>query len=449
MSYEEFNTDFHEVSAETLAVARPSVSGPQPLVESVCQSTTYVQNDLSGDIKCTYSRVDNPSVSALETVLGGLENAPPCVCFSSGLAAETALFLTLLKSGDHIVLSAAIYGGTVRLIRDLFENLGVSATFVDATLPINIAKAIQDNTRLVFIESPANPTLCLNDIKAISKITKPLDIPLAVDNTFLTPVLQKPLDLGADISVYSTTKHIEGHSSALGGAITSRNEKILTRLRWIRKSTGTIQTPQNAWITSRGIKTLPLRINQHSKNAQLIAEELEADENFITVNYPGLKSHHQHDLAVQQHCGGHGGVISFEIDGGFEATCKFLESVKTCTLVEHIGSVETLITHPASMTHADVPLDQLRSIGLTPSLVRLSVGLEDPADILNDLKQAVARGSISVRQTGFAGLVRFRHQAFRGCLGREKSRRANLIYDILRGQRCIQLTSPRQQLHLL
>jgi len=393
--------DSDQVSPQTVALSRPQIDGPTPLVESVCQSTTYVQNDLSGEVKCTYSRVDNPTVAALEASLGRLENAPPSVCFSSGLAAETALFLTLLKAGDHIVLSQAIYGGTVRLIRELFQGLGVTFDFVDATNPENICNAIRENTKLVFIETPANPTLCLNDIQAIAAVTRPRGIPLAVDNTFLTPVLQKPLDLGADISVYSTTKHIEGHSSALGGAITSRDESFLQRLRWIRKSTGTIQTPQNAWVTSRGLKTLPLRIKQHSIHAQQVARTLRNDPRFLTVHYPGLEEHAQYELAQRQHVGGHGGVISFEIHGGYEATCRFLSAVKLCTLVEHIGSVETLLTHPASMTHADVPRDQLAAVGLTPGLVRLSVGLEDPVDILRDLFQAleVAVGESVPRET--------------------------------------------------
>ena len=390
----------NELSSETIALAKPAINGPTPLVEAVCQSTTFVQKDLSGSIKCTYSRVDNPTVAALETTLGNLENAPPAVCFSTGLAAETALFLSLLKAGDHVVLSEAIYGGTVRLIRELFAGLGVSADFVDATDPQNIADAIRENTKLVFIETPANPTLCLNDIQAISKITQDAGIPLAVDNTFLTPVLQKPLDLGADISVYSTTKHIEGHSAAMGGALTARDEKLLERFRWIRKSTGSIQTPQNAAITSRGLKTLPLRIKQHSANAQKIAETFASDSRFNTVNYPGLHDFPQKELADRQHQGAHGGVISFEIEGGFEVTCRFLESLKICKLVEHIGSVETLITHPASMTHADVPKDQLQKVGLTPSLVRLSVGLEEPADILNDIFQALEVATGSPVETG-------------------------------------------------
>lgn len=376
-------------SPETVACSRPAVSPQRPLVDSICQSTTFVQNELSDKVTCTYSRVTNPTVEALEQVLGRLEQAPPAVCFSSGLAAETALFLALLKSGDHVVLSAAIYGGTVRLIQQIFSGLGVTASFVDATDAQNVADAIQENTRLVFIETPANPTLCLNDIRAIAAITRKAGIPLAVDNTFLTPVLQQPLDLGADISVYSTTKHIEGHSSALGGAITSRDEQIVERLRWIRKSTGSIQTPQNAWLTLRGIKTLPLRIRQHSRNANIIANELVSDPRFKTVNYPGLDSFAQSDLASEQHLGGHGGVISFELFGGYETTCRFLRSVKLCSLVEHIGSVETLLTHPASMTHADVPREQLEAVGLTPGLVRLSVGLEDPQDILADLYSAI------------------------------------------------------------
>ena len=251
-------------SPETVACSRTAVSPQRPLVDSICQSTTFVQNELSDQVTCTYSRVTNPTVEALEQVLGRLEQAPPAVCFSSGLAAETALFLALLKSGDHVVLSAALYGGTVRLIQQIFSGLGITASFVDATNVQNVAEAIQENTRLVFIETPANPTLCLNDIRAIAAVTRKAGIPLAVDNTFLTPVLQQPLELGADISVYSTTKHIEGHSSALGGAITSRDGQFIERLRWIRKSTGSIQTPQNAWLTLRGIKTLPLRIRQRS-----------------------------------------------------------------------------------------------------------------------------------------------------------------------------------------
>jgi len=396
MSYSnnDSNQNFNSPSPETVALSKPTINGLSdgplvPLVEAVCQSTTFVQKDLSGSVKCTYSRVDNPTVAALEATLGNLENAPPSVCFSTGLAAETALFLSLLKAGDHIVLSQAIYGGTVRLIRELFTGLGVSSSFVDATDPQKIADAIQPNTTLVFIETPANPTLCLNDIAAIANVTREAGVPLAVDNTFLTPVLQKPLDLGADISVYSTTKHIEGHSAAMGGALTCRDEKLLERFRWIRKSTGSIQTPQNAAITSRGIKTLPLRIKQHSENALKIARQFAADSRFVTVNYPGLEDFPQAELAQQQHLGGHGGVISFEIEGGFHATCRFLESLKICKLVEHIGSVETLITHPASMTHADVPKDQLELVGLTPSLVRLSVGLEDPRDILGDIHQAL------------------------------------------------------------
>jgi cystathionine beta-lyase/cystathionine gamma-synthase len=269
--------------------------------------------------------------------------------------------------------------------------LGVEWTFVDATEAANIASAIRENTRLVFIETPANPTLCLNDIQAISEITRDALVPLAVDNTFLTPILQQPLDLGADISVYSTTKHIEGHSAALGGAIVTRDEELLQRLRWVRKSTGTIQTPQNAWVTHRGLKTLPLRIERHSQNAHAIASAIFADRRFVTVNYPGLPNFRQRSLADRQHKGGHGGVISFEIERGFEVACRFLKSVRLCKLVEHVGSVETLLTHPASMTHADVPRDQLEAVGLTPSLIRLSVGLENPDDILRDIFQAVDR----------------------------------------------------------
>lgn len=385
---------------ETVVLKRPPVTTAVPLVTANCQSTTFVQQRLDGTANITYSRVANPTVEALEVTLGRLENAPQAVCFSSGLAAETTLFLTLLKQGDHVVLSEAIYGGTVRLFRDLLSGLGIEATFVDTTDLECVRQAIRPNTRLVFIETPANPTLVLADIAGIAEIAHEANALLAVDNTFLTPVLQQPLALGADISVYSTTKHIEGHSAALGGAIVAHDESLLERLRWTRKSTGTIQTPHNAWVTLQGVKTLPLRIRQHSRNALVVAQALARNPRVRTVNYPGLFSGARRDLAEQQHRGGHGGVVSFELVGGYPAACQLLRHVQLCTLVEHVGSVETLLTHPASMTHADVPHAQLNKVGLTPGLLRLSVGLEDPLDVIADLAHAIAEASNAEAEKG-------------------------------------------------
>lgn len=370
----------------------------RPLTTPICQSTTFVQESVGGTPSHAYSRCGNPTVDALEAELGALEDAPPSVCFSTGLAAETALFLSLLKAGDHIVIGQAIYGGTVRLLRELLAPLGIESSFVDSTDALNVQRALQPNTKLVFIETPANPTLVLTDIAAVGTIARSHGVPLAVDNTFLTPVLQKPLQCGADISVYSTTKHIEGHSTALGGAITTRDEALLEKLRWVRKSTGAIQTPQNAWLTSNGLKTLSLRLKQHSENARITAEWLSEHPQVSVVNYPGLSSFPQRELAKRQHLGADGGVLSFELTGGYDSAIVFLEHVKLCTLVEHVGSVQTLLTHSASMTHADVPNEQLEKIGLSPALLRLSVGIEPVKEILRDLSQALAYCEVDHRR---------------------------------------------------
>jgi cystathionine beta-lyase/cystathionine gamma-synthase len=368
----------------------PGCGLDRALVAPLVQSTTFVQHEL-GDGSCqhAYSRVSNPTVDHLESALGLLEDAPPAVCFSSGLAAESGLFTALLGAGDHVVVGQAIYGGTVRLLREIFARFGVSHTFVDSSDPLQVARAIGRSTRLIFLESPANPTMLLSDIQEISWIGRGAGVPVAVDNTFLTPVLQQPLELGADISVYSTTKFIDGHSLALGGAIVTRDTDLLDRLRFVRKSCGTIQTPYNAWLTSRGIKTLPLRLQRHSENALRVARWLKAQPCVTVVNYPGLDDFPQRDLAERLHRGGHGGVLSFELEGGLSAATEFLRHLQLFSLVEHVGSVESLVTHPVTMTHADVPDEQRLASGITPGLFRLSIGLEDAADLIDDLARAM------------------------------------------------------------
>jgi cystathionine beta-lyase/cystathionine gamma-synthase len=361
-----------------------------PLVGALTQTTTFHQSKIGQVGGHSYSRVSNPSVDEFEEVLGGLEHCPPAVGFGTGLGAEAALFLALLKAGDHAVVGDAIYGGTTRLFRQVLSELGITSTFVNTTDPKNVERAITPRTKLVFIETPANPTLVLTDIAAIAAITKKAGVPLAVDNTFLTPVLQRPLELGADISVYSTTKLIEGHSTACGGAIVSHDTALLDKVRWIRKCTGGIQAPFNAWLTTRGIKTLPLRIREQSKNSLLIAAWLAQNPHVATVNYPGLSDFPQAELAARQHLEGlHGAVISFEVVGGAAAGKRVLEGARLCALVEHVGSVETLLTHPVTMTHADVPPEQRRAAGITDGLIRLSVGLEEPEEIIADLAQAI------------------------------------------------------------
>ncbi len=376
-------------NASTLAVQAPRPERGRPLVQPIVQSTTYLQEEVGATPEHAYSRVSNPTVSTLERVIGELEDAPPSVAFASGLAAETALFLALLRAGDHVVCGREVYGGTTRFLEQILSNFGVSTTFVDATDTVEIADAIRPETRLVFIETPANPTLRLTNIRAVAALAKDAGAYLVVDNTFLTGVLQRPLDLGADAVVYATTKHIEGHSAACGGAIVSRDGCLLDRLRFIRKSTGAIQTPFNAFLTLQGIKTLPLRLERHSSNAQIIAEWLESNEYVSKVNYPGLASFPQRELADQQHLGAHGGVLSFEVVGGTEAGARVMNAVELCALVEHVGSVESLVTHPASMTHADVKPGDRRAAGIEDGLIRLSVGLESVEDIIADLDRAI------------------------------------------------------------
>jgi cystathionine beta-lyase/cystathionine gamma-synthase len=374
----------------TLAIHAGQVPDPTTgaILAPIVQSTTYVQQAVGVHKGHTYSRASNPTVSALEAGLGGLEDAPPSVCFSSGLAAETALFLALLKAGDHLVVSQACYGGTVRLAQQLLSELGIGTSFVDSTSAEAVGAALRPETRLVFLETPANPTLCLTDIAAVAALTRAASIPLAVDNTFLTPVLQRPLELGADVSLYSTTKHIEGHNATLGGAVTSRDERLLDRLRWVRKSIGSIQSPFESWLTLRGLKTLPLRVRQHSAHALEVATWLEERGDVTRVLYPGLASFPQHALATRQHRA-HGGILAFEVEGGTRAGIALMNALRLCSLAENLGAVETLVTHPVSMTHADVSRAQRERTGVTDGLVRLSVGLEDPEDVIADLEQAL------------------------------------------------------------
>jgi cystathionine beta-lyase/cystathionine gamma-synthase len=392
----------------TLGPATIALHGLEPkritgesLAGSIVQSTSFRQSSVGGaPVPHAYSRCSNPTVDDLEVALGAIENAPPAVTFGTGLAAETALFLSVLRAGDHVVLGDCIYGGTVRLVQQVLAGLGITHTFAPSTDPEKIRAAITPRTKLVFIETPANPTLVLTDIQAIADICKPRNILLAVDNTFLTPVILRPLDLGADIAVYSTTKHIEGHGAALGGALTARDPALLARFRFIRKSTGAIQSPLNAYLTLRGLRTLPLRVREHSRHAQVIAQWLESNPAVARVNYPGLESFPQAALARRAHATAsgtfHGGVLSFELLGGVPAALAFLSAVRLCTLAEHVGSIESIVTHSATMTHADVPAEQRRAAGISDGLVRLSVGLEDPADVIADLTQALAAAHAAV-----------------------------------------------------
>lgn len=358
------------------------------LLTPIYQTTTYRQEAVGEDKGFTYTRAGNPTVAALERRLAALEGAEFATCFSTGMAATTALFLSLLKAGDRVVVSQAVYGGTVRLLREVLSSFGVLADFVNTADEEIFTDTLQKPTKLVFIETPANPTLKLTDIELAADLAHKADALLIVDNTLLTPVLQRPLDLGADVCLHSTTKFIEGHNATVGGTLITRNADLHERFDYIRKATGTIQAPFDAWLTLQGVKTLPLRIKQHSENALHVAQFLAEHPKIKKIIYPGLESFPQYDLAQRQQKSG-GALIAFEVKGGVEAGIRLMNSVKLCSLAENLGAAETLITHPVSMTHGSVPAEQRAAAGITDGLVRLSVGLENSKDLIADLEQAL------------------------------------------------------------
>ncbi|MEX2088532.1 MAG: PLP-dependent aspartate aminotransferase family protein, partial [Bacteroidota bacterium] len=362
---------------------------PDPTTGSIMTpihlTSTYVQEELGKNKGYEYSRVSNPTRTVLEKNIAALENGKEGLAFASGMAAETAIF-HLLQSGDHVIVSRDVYGGTYRLGKLVLNSFNLDFEFVDSTDIQTLRAAVKPNTRMIFIETPTNPTMEITDLAAVVKLCRTRKIISIVDNTFATPYLQNPLDLGIDIVVHSATKYLNGHSDMLGGLIVL-NDKVLTeRLRFIQKSTGGIMSPFDAWQCLRGIKTLAVRMDRHTMNAMEIALYLNKQRKVKRVNYPGLISHPQHRLAQKQ-MRGFGGMISFDL-GSLENARKFLKSVRLCALAESLGGVETLISHPATMTHASVPVEERERIGVTDGLVRISVGIEDVEDLLADLKQA-------------------------------------------------------------
>jgi cystathionine beta-lyase/cystathionine gamma-synthase len=385
-------SDVNSQSFDTLALHAGAVADPTTgaLLTPIYQTTTYRQEAVGKDKGFTYSRSANPTVSALERRLAALEGAEHCTCYATGLAATTVLCLALLRAGDHVVVSQAVYGGTVRLFNQVLAPFGVTAEFVDTSDEAALREAVNAKpTRFVFIETPANPTLKLTDIELAARVAHEVDALLIVDNTLLTPALQRPLELHADVVLHSTTKFIEGHNATVGGALITSDAELHERFSFARNAIGAIQSPFPAWLTLQGVKTVGLRMGQHSENALRVARFLETHPQVTKLFYPGLESFSQFELARRQQTSG-GALIAFEIEGGVEAGIRLMNNVKLCALAENLGSAETLITHPASMTHADVPAAQRQAAGITDGLVRLSVGLEDPVDIIRDLAQALA-----------------------------------------------------------
>ncbi|HEY4575226.1 MAG TPA: PLP-dependent aspartate aminotransferase family protein [Thermoanaerobaculia bacterium] len=379
-----------ETSFETLALHAGAFPDPATgaLLTPIYQSTTYRMEAVGRDKGYTYSRTANPTVTALERRLAALEGAGHCVCFGTGLGATTALALALLQAGDRAVLSDVVYGGTVRLFRQVLSKFGVAADFVDTSDPEALEESLRRPARLLFVETPANPTLKLTDIEVAARLGHAAGAVVVVDNTLHTPVLQRPLDLGADVALHSTTKFIEGHNATLGGALITRSAELQEKLFFLRNAIGAIQSPFNAWLTLQGVKTLPLRMERHSANALEVARFLEGHPKVTRIHYPGLASFPQYELACRQQKTG-GALMAFEVEGGAEAGIRVMNHVRLCSLAENLGAAETLVTHPASMTHAAVPLEQRQATGITDGLIRISVGLESPGDIIEDLRRAL------------------------------------------------------------
>ncbi len=335
-----------------------------------------------------YTRIGNPTIEALEKALATLENGYKALVTSSGMAAETLIFSTFLKSGDHVISSESVYGPTSTLLKNVFSNFGIETTFVDTSNLEEIEKTIKPNTKMIYVETPANPTLVVTDIEEVSNIAKSINAKFVVDNTFSSPVLQQPLNLGADIVLHSMTKFLNGHADVVAGCVIAKTEGDYKALYSTHKHLGGIISPLEAFLILRGIKTLPLRMERHCENAMKIAEFLEKHPKVERVFYPGLESHPQHKIAKKQ-MKDYSAMISFELKGGLEAGKKMMNSVKVCTLAVSLGGVETLIQHPASMTHAGMPKELREQAGITDGLVRLSVGIEDVDDLIEDLDQAM------------------------------------------------------------
>ncbi len=335
-----------------------------------------------------YTRIGNPTIEALENKLAELENGTGGIAFASGMGAVSALYAGTLKAGDHMIGSEAMYGPSRAIMESFFKDFGVQSTFVDTSDISAIEKAIKDNTKLIYVESPTNPTMVLTDIAAVSDLAHQHNILMAVDNTFSSPYLQKPLDLGADIVLHSLTKFINGHADIVGGALITKNDDIYARLRKTMAYFGANMDPHQAYMVIRGVKTLSLRVERASENAMKVAEYLENHPKIAWVKYPGLKSYPQYDLAKKQ-MKLPGAMISFGVKGGFNAGKILMDNVKLALLAVSLGGVESLIQHPASMTHAAMSKEAREKAGITDELVRFAVGIENVEDIIADLDQAL------------------------------------------------------------
>jgi len=359
------------------------------VIVPIYQTSTYAQSEVGVHKGYDYSRTANPTRAALETCLASLDSGRFGLAFASGMAAEDTL-LHLFETGSHVVASDDVYGGTFRLFHRVLERVGLRFTFVDASRASNVVEAIEEQTRLIWLESPTNPLMKLIDIAAVSAAAHERDILVAVDNTFASPYCQRPLELGADVVHYSTTKYLGGHSDVVGGALVTSRDDLYERLKFLQNAVGGVPGPFDSWLVLRGLKTLAVRMRQHSTNAQEVACFLEQHASVRRVYYPGLPSHPQHDLAVRQMVGGFGGMLSFEVQGGVSAAREVARRTRLFTLAESLGGVESLIELPALMTHASLPAERRAEVGIDDGLIRLSVGIEEADDLVADLAQALS-----------------------------------------------------------
>src|ERR1700716_79008 len=353
----------------------------------IYQTSTYAQEGLGKNKGYEYARTQNPTRAALERNLAALEGASFGFAFASGMAAIDAT-LRLVKAGEHVVVSDNTYGGTARLFTKILANYNVEFDFVDTSDALNVETAIKQNTKMVFVETPTNPVMIVTDLREVSEIAHRAGARVVCDNTFMSPYLQRPLEFGVDIVVHSTTKYLNGHSDGIGGAVLLNNDEDAAWIGFIQNSAGAILSPFDSWLVMRGTKTLALRMEQHDKSGRAVAAFLEDHPKVRKIYYPGSPSHKQHELAKRQQKG-FGSMVSFDV-GSLENARLVLESTKLCTLAESLGGVETLICHPATMTHASVAPEVRERLGITDGLVRISVGIEDPDDIIADLDQALS-----------------------------------------------------------
>lgn len=369
---------------------------PDPITGAILtpihQTTTFVQDGVDEYLSkgYSYSRAGNPTVAAFEKRMAILEGGVGATAYGTGMAATSAVMLSQLNAGDHVIFSDVVYGGTHRFATKVMARFGVESEFVDTSDASNVAAALRPTTKLVFTETPANPTMKLTDLAAVSEITRQAGVLHVVDNTFLTPYYQRPLELGADLVVHSTTKYMDGHNATLGGAVVVSTQELQESLKFMQTAGGFIMSPQVAWLTLQGTKTLANRMDAQSANAMAVAMFLEGHPKVKQVRYPGLESFPQHELAKRQ-ASGFGAMLWFEVEGGLEAGKVLMKAVELWSLAENLGSVESLITHSPTMTHGAMTAEERNNVGIVDGLVRLSVGLEDPEDLIADLEQALDR----------------------------------------------------------